>query len=843
MILYIKSFPWGIKMSQNRFLKNLYFYFFIISLVLAFIITFMMRNRFYPYTFTLLEKVSDNNEIKSFYYHDFDKDGFSETLELYNDLDNRYFLKVNGFSGGTIDQANYFEPIRPLNMLFFDLNGDSYDEIFCLTQDKDSLFLYVHDLISKQPVINRQFMVKTEAYLSPTGKYVAFFPACIADPALYKHKTFIFAIRSSSRLPRSAYAFDLEDRKIIKEFRTHAAFTRHLMYDLTGNGQDEIILTSAAWGNIHFDADYKDDRCWLFVLDQKLEPVFPPLSFSEYPAEIACFPLEVHTDRYLLVVLDYRGQKNIPQMIYIIDKSGNIHTRIQTLFKVPAVYQSILVSNENPSKIYGRLESNQLAMLNYRLELIDRIQFPYGRPLQSRLIDMTEDDQQDLVLLSKRFLTVYDKNLKLLGFTSVNMYQSDPSIRQIGINNPPEFGIHFDGQFNRFGFQKNIYSSLIFLLFIGLAVTNFTMLSLFRKFILLIATYRTIFHRFLFDSPNGIILSNPQGKIRYANNQITALLGLPQSPLKGEYIESVLNQHPEIINIFKACIKEKKPLSQKLHIDSSGNLIEIDLSIYPFGLYGKSCSLCLFEFKVPSSLQTSGKIATWSRAVQKIAHDIKTPLSTVNLNLKVLQTRLDKIQISKNERKELADDIAMMRTELENIQSMTKNFLKFTNLDKPHFQAFDLKQVIDDSVKKYRSYLNPDQDIQVTIDDDTKAIWADPQQIELVFNILIENALSAMQGKGMIQISASMAQYLDKDFSEYIEIEVADTGPGIRETNKSKIFEPYFTTKSEGTGMGLTIAKKIVEDHGCTIDVHSRANIGAVFVFSLPVVKEEENDG
>jgi signal transduction histidine kinase len=84
---------------------------------------------------------------------------------------------------------------------------------------------------------------------------------------------------------------------------------------------------------------------------------------------------------------------------------------------------------------------------------------------------------------------------------------------------------------------------------------------------------------------------------------------------------------------------------------------------------------------------------------------------------------------------------------------------------------------------------------------------------------------------------------LDKDFSEYIEIEVADTGPGIRETNKSKIFEPYFTTKSEGTGMGLTIAKKIVEDHGCTIDVHSRANIGAVFVFSLPVVKEEENDG
>ena len=266
----------------------------------------------------------------------------------------------------------------------------------------------------------------------------------------------------------------------------------------------------------------------------------------------------------------------------------------------------------------------------------------------------------------------------------------------------------------------------------------------------------------------------------------------------------------------------------------------MDLSIYPIGFYANSYSLCLIEFKTPAAMQSGSKIETWSRAVQKMAHDIKTPLSTVNLNLKVLQTRLEHVNLSEEERGELADDIDMMRTELDRIQSMTKNFLKFTNLDRPHFQAFDIGTIIHESVRKHQPYLNTGQDIQVNIDAEVKAVWADPQQIELVLNILLENALSAMQGEGIIQISVTLAQYLDKDFKEHLEVEVADTGPGIAEQDRSKIFEPYFTTKADGTGMGLAIARKIIEDHGGAIDVYSKADFGAVFVFSLPLLRNED---
>lgn len=235
----------------------------------------------------------------------------------------------------------------------------------------------------------------------------------------------------------------------------------------------------------------------------------------------------------------------------------------------------------------------------------------------------------------------------------------------------------------------------------------------------------------------------------------------------------------------------------------------------------------------------SDKILAWSQAVQKMAHDIKTPLSTVALNLKVLEKRLSELKLHNRVRKELSDDMKMMRDELENIQAMTINFLKFSNLEKPHFQVCDINKIINSSSEKYKVYFNKDLNYHKSVDEDVKPVWADPRQIEMVFHILLENALAALKGRGLICINICMAQYLEESFSEYVEIEVADTGPGIEESDKESIFEPYFTTKREGTGMGLAIAKKIIEDHNGSIDVHSKPNFGAVFRFSLPINTEE----
>jgi len=120
-------------------------------------------------------------------------------------------------------------------------------------------------------------------------------------------------------------------------------------------------------------------------------------------------------------------------------------------------------------------------------------------------------------------------------------------------------------------------------------------------------------------------------------------------------------------------------------------------------------------------------------------------------------------------------------------------------------------------------------------DDLPQTVRWDVRQIGLLLHILIENAIDAMNGKGKIAITVSSSSKRLDTSQPLIEIKIADSGTGISEKDKDKIFEPHFSTKTEGSGMGLTFAKQIVHQHGGTIDFYSDAISGTVFVITLPV--------
>jgi len=109
----------------------------------------------------------------------------------------------------------------------------------------------------------------------------------------------------------------------------------------------------------------------------------------------------------------------------------------------------------------------------------------------------------------------------------------------------------------------------------------------------------------------------------------------------------------------------------------------------------------------------------------------------------------------------------------------------------------------------------------------------DGKQLERVFLNLTKNAVQAMPNGGKLTIATN-------ETKDHIEIEFTDTGAGISEENMSKLFEPLFTTKAKGIGMGLAICKKIVEEHGGTIEVKSKVGQGTTFTIKLPK-KEEAN--
>jgi two-component system nitrogen regulation sensor histidine kinase NtrY len=831
--------------SKFSFFRNFVWKLLFLSFIIAGGAAYLLRESFYPYEFQKVETKTGKLDYE-IAYHDFDHDGFSEMMEIRNNGPSRYNITVFNWNGGTIDQANYWEPIETSGLMYTDITGDGFDDILGFTQGGDSLFFYAHDLISKKAIINKFFITCLEEPIS-ADRDAAFLPICIADTGIYKLKVLIFAVRSFTALkPRSVYALDLENKKIIAEFNTSATIDVAFAYDLTGDGQKEIIIASMATGNVHYPAKYKDDKSWLFVLDQKLNPVFPPLSFSQYPALLYCLPIEIFSERFVLVIPEYFGDKNLDNFIYLINSRGKIYLKEQNPFNNLQLnfvgYNPIVNRSKNPSVVYGWKKTNIVIKLNHQLKITKSVTTPFNNPNPRCIKDVNNDGKEEIFYMSDKYFLAYDEDLNLLAkFPNANV-EAKIDFRLTGPNKPVEISLQLPDQYYRLRLVENKFSFYLPLISIGFSGLVFLFLTGSYKLSNRMITRSRIFKHLRSDSSDGILIVDHQCLIVFSNNRFAQTLNLNPPPKNKEDAASILNHYPQLVELLKKCRDTNEPINQKVLLSDEESGFECEISIQPYKYPFTKKNNYLLIIKTANMQLHSDKIHMWSRAVQKMAHDIKTPLSTVSLNLKVLQTRLEKIQLSETEQNELSDDIKMMRAELDNIQSMTKNFLKFSNLDKPHFQAFNIGTIIEDAKNKFQPYINEDLSIEVVIDKDVKPVWADPQQIEMVFTILIENALSAVQGKGLISIDVSSVQYLEKIFSESLEIEVADTGPGIKEEDKKKIFEPYYSTKSEGTGMGLAIAKKIIEDNGGFIEVHSKPNFGAVFRFSLPVMKEEQNE-
>lgn len=823
--------------SKFSFSRNFGWKLLVLSLIIVGGAAYLFRDKFDPYEFITLENVQeDANEFRT--CHDFDGDGLSESIETKNFGPNKNLIWVKSWNGGIIDQANYWEGIQGGALMFADVTGDGYEEIIAFTQKGDSVYLYVHDLISKRPIITRHFLFCAEEPLSPHNINVDIIPACVADKAVYQHKVILFAARAFfAGKPRTVYAFDLDSGTLIHQFETHSALGQIFPFDLTGDGVDEVIVSGVAYGNIHYPAPYRDDKCWLFVLDQKLTPVFPPLSFSEYPSEFACLPVEAHTEKYILAAPAYVGEKNLFDYLYLIDAHGRTQLRMKNPFA--GLHESVPVvsSRKNPTEIYGRKGDSQLIKLNEKLETVLQVSAPFDkiRPICAK--DINADGREELLCVSEKWLLFYDDNLGLMAKFPVPTSAIRTTFRETGKGRPVEIGLSVAGRFYRLSLSPNKMFSYFPFVLAALTGVLFVLLLATQRVYAQTADRNRMFKYLRYDSSEGVLLIDSHCFILFANSTFAQLLKLQHQPTRGENVVSILN-HPRIVEIIKKSITNQTRVDDKVAAVEDESGFEGQVSVQPYRYMFKRGFNYLVTVGSASIPSHSDQIHSWSKGVQKMAHDIKTPLSTVALNLKVLQTRLERIHLSEAERRDLSDDIGMMRTELDRIQSVTRNFLKFSNLDKPHFQGFDIKGVIEEATHRFQPYVNAEFSIDVSIDNDVKPAWADPQQIEMVFTILMENALAAMQGKGSISIHVSLVQFLEAPLSESLEIEVADTGHGIREEDKERVFEPYFSTKPDGTGMGLAIAKKIVQDNGGSIEVYSKPHFGAVFRFSLPTIRE-----
>jgi nitrogen fixation/metabolism regulation signal transduction histidine kinase len=222
------------------------------------------------------------------------------------------------------------------------------------------------------------------------------------------------------------------------------------------------------------------------------------------------------------------------------------------------------------------------------------------------------------------------------------------------------------------------------------------------------------------------------------------------------------------------------------------------------------------------------KNAAWGEVARRLAHEIKNPLTPIQLSAERLQLKLS------TKLESLDADILKRSTQtivqqVEAMKEMVDDFSEYAKPSKKQTIDIDLPELIQEVLMLYalksQIFLNIDNT------DGPLLIKGDPVSIRQVLHNMIKNALEATEDKGRIDISL---RRLQKNNTDFIEIDLYDNGPGIKEDQLEKIFEPYVTTKDKGTGLGLAIVKKIVEEHGGAIWVDSRRKQGAGFIIQLP---------
>ena len=217
-----------------------------------------------------------------------------------------------------------------------------------------------------------------------------------------------------------------------------------------------------------------------------------------------------------------------------------------------------------------------------------------------------------------------------------------------------------------------------------------------------------------------------------------------------------------------------------------------------------------------SDLVRSERLATIGTMASRVAHDLKNPLTIMHTYAEMLTPEI----LSKLESKDKEKWLRMQNSifDMDRIIEDVLDFARTTEIKKKSSSFMSILKLAMNHVKF--SY-----GITVNLPEKNITIKCDPRKIEGVLSNLINNAVQAVDGQGEVNVTTSTD-------SKFLTIKISDSGPGIPEKNMARIFEPMFTTKTTGTGLGLVICKSIVEQHGGTI---SMSNKPTTFTVTLPL--------
>lgn len=341
----------------------------------------------------------------------------------------------------------------------------------------------------------------------------------------------------------------------------------------------------------------------------------------------------------------------------------------------------------------------------------------------------------------------------------------------------------------------------------------------------------------------AILNSISSGVIAIDGNGFITMINAAAGRITGVEPSKVINKHYRDIVTWDIIISAEEILetmkknnvsvsTKEINVNIQGQARIFILRITSLKTYNEKMSGYIVVFEDVTDLIKMQKIVTWQEVAKRMAHEIKNPLTPIRLSAERLRRKyLDIIPFEK----EVFDDCTKtIMTEVDELRRLVDEFYSFARMPASQPTLNSINELLSEIISLYSS---AHKNIKFNLEKDERIplVRFDRSQIRRVLINLVENAVWAVDGNGEITLRS-----IYDDQNNIIRIEVIDTGVGIDELDKSKIFDLYYSKKKGGSGLGLAIVQRIITEHNGKITVEDNKPKGAKFIIDIPALAANE---
>jgi two-component system nitrogen regulation sensor histidine kinase NtrY len=327
----------------------------------------------------------------------------------------------------------------------------------------------------------------------------------------------------------------------------------------------------------------------------------------------------------------------------------------------------------------------------------------------------------------------------------------------------------------------------------------------------------------------GVLALDAKGAITTMNPSAREMLGLVDRDVFGKSTRDILGsaKYAELLRNIDWGMRNRYKLADREVTITDGQVTHLALALSPLKQTDGEFSGLIVVLDDLTQLIKAQKIAAWKEVAQRVAHEIKNPLTPIQLSAERIIKNLQRSE--PGHREVIEEGARTIIQEAGTIKSLVDEFSNFARMPKVDLRSANIHEILDQTLALFKGIFT-DIEFEVAYAPDVPVpVRADPEQMKRAIINILDNAIDAMNKKGKIQIRTAF-----DPGSRRVYIEITDSGPGIGADDKPKLFLPHYSTKKKGMGLGLAIVNQIIRDHDGSVDIENAKPHGAKFTIQIP---------